>query len=69
MGIKKANPRKKGVSGTMMIDFSSYDLEELYEIKDALNKEIQEQEFKLRDRQYEQEDMQPEDEMEEFRVI
>lgn len=53
----------------MMIDFSSYDLEELYEIKDALNKEIQDQEFKLRDIQFEQEDMQLEEALEEYRGI
>ena len=51
----------------MMIDFSSYDLEEPYEIKDALTKEIQEQEHKLRDIQFEQEDIQLEEGLEEWR--
>jgi hypothetical protein len=67
MGVKKAHPRKKGVSGTMMLDFSSYDLEELYEIQSELNKEIQSQEDKLRDRQYEQEDYKLEEALEEWR--
>lgn len=57
----------RGVKKVMMIDFSSYDLEELYEIKDALNKEIQEQEFKLRDIQFEQEERQLETDLEEWR--
>jgi hypothetical protein len=52
-----------------MLDFSQYDLEELYEIQSELNKEIQSQEDKLRDRQYEQEDIQLEEAMEEFRDI
>ena len=55
MGIKKANPRTKGVPGTMMVDFSDYDLEELYEILSNLKDEIREKEDKLRDNDLEQE--------------
>ena len=57
----------RGAKKDMMFDFSQYELDELYEARDALNKEIQEQEFKLRDVQFEQEDMQLEEAMEEFR--
>lgn len=53
----------------MMFDYSQYELDELYEARDALNKEIQEQEFKLRDIQFEQEDMQLEEQLEEWRDI
>jgi len=51
----------------MMFDYSQYELDELYEARDALNKEIQEQEFKLRDIQYEQEEYKLEEQREEFR--
>lgn len=40
----------RGAKKDRMIDFSSYDLEELYEMLAELNKEIQSQEDKLRDR-------------------
>ena len=53
----------------MMITLSQYDLDELYEIRDAVNKEIADKEDKLRDQAFEQEDMQLEDEMEEFRTL
>ena len=51
----------------MMITISQYDLDELYEIRDALNKEIEDKEDKLRDQAFEQEEMQLEEAMEEFR--
>ena len=39
----------------MMVDFSDYDLEELYEILSNLKDEIKEKEDKLRDNDLEQE--------------
>jgi hypothetical protein len=51
----------------MMITLSQYDLDELYEIRDALNKEIEDKEDKLRDVQYEQEEYKLEEQREEFR--
>jgi FtsZ-binding cell division protein ZapB len=57
----------RGAKEVMMFDFSQYDLDELYEAKDALEKEIQDKEFKLRDIAFEQEDMQLEEQLEEWR--
>jgi hypothetical protein len=51
----------------MMITLSQYDLDELYEIRDALNKEIEDKEDKLRDQAFEQENIQLEEGLEEFR--
>jgi FtsZ-binding cell division protein ZapB len=53
----------------MMITLSQYDLDELYEIRDALNKEIEDKEDKLRDQAFEQEEMQLEDEREEYKGL
>ena len=55
MGIKKTRPREKGVPETMMINFSDYDLEELYEILSNLKDEIKDKEDKLRDNDLERE--------------
>jgi len=51
----------------MMITLSQYDLDELYEIRDALNKEIEDKEDKLRDQAFEQENIKLEEGLEEFR--
>ena len=51
----------------MSMDFSQYELDELYEMLAELNKEIQDKEDKLRDQAFEQEEMQLEEAMEEFR--
>ena len=67
MGAKATHSRTQGGLETMMITLSQYDLDELYEIRDALNKEIEDKEDKLRDQAFEQEDMQLEEAMEEFR--
>jgi len=71
MGAGTTNRSKTKAKGrgleTMMITLSQYDLDELYEIRDALNKEIEDKEDKLRDQAFEQEDMQLEEAMEEFR--
>ncbi len=51
----------------MMINFSYYELDDLYEIRDALKKAIEDQEAKQRNMAFEQEDMQLEESLEEFR--
>jgi hypothetical protein len=51
----------------MMINFSYYELDDLYEIRDALKKAIEDQEAKQRNLAFEQEDMQLEESLEEFR--
>ena len=51
----------------MMINFSYYELDDLYEIRDALNKEIEVKEAEQKNMAFEQEDMQLEESLEEWR--
>ena len=51
----------------MMINFSYYELDDLYEIRDALNKEIEVKEAEQKNMAFEQEDMQLEEQLEEWR--
>ena len=55
MGTKATYSRKKRGLEAMMINFSDYDLEELYEILANLKDEIRDKEDKLRDNDLEQE--------------
>jgi FtsZ-binding cell division protein ZapB len=62
----KTKARGRGLE-TMMINFSYYELDDLYEIRDALKKAIEDQEAKQRNAAFEQEDMQLEEQLEEWR--
>jgi isocitrate/isopropylmalate dehydrogenase len=67
MGTEKANPRKKGVSERMMINFSYYELDDLLEIREALDEAIKKKQSEDMNLAYQQEDMQLEEQLEEFR--
>jgi hypothetical protein len=67
MGTKATHSRKEGGIKAMMINFSYYELDDLLEIREALDEAIKKKQSEDMNMAYQQEDMQLEEAMEEFR--
>jgi hypothetical protein len=73
MGAGTTNRSKTKAKGrgleTMMINFSYYELDDLLEIREALDEAIKKKEAEEKDLAFEQEDRQLEEGLEEFRDL
>jgi hypothetical protein len=67
MGTEKAGRRSQGGIKAMMINFSYYELDDLLEIREALDEAIKKKTAEDMNLAYQQEEMQLEEAMEEFR--
>jgi hypothetical protein len=67
MGAKATHSRTQGGIKAMMINFSYYELDDLLEIREALEEAIKKKTAEDMNLAYQQEDMQLEEAMEEWR--
>jgi hypothetical protein len=67
MGTKATHSRTQGGIKAMMINFSYYELDDLLEIREALEEAIKKKTAEDMNLAYQQEDMQLEEQMEEWR--
>jgi hypothetical protein len=69
MGAEKTRRRTQRGFEAMMINFSYYELDDLLEIREALDEAIKKKQSEDMNMAYQQEDMQLEESLEEFRDI